>query len=296
MNQDQLLQVIFYKKGQNHLAEILSKIINFNAFKTNSIVKFLFKKNQIILKIKADKIDNFFSVNIKTSKDFLDIQNYSSNKSGDYITNLNTFLKILTISCSGYNPDSQFILFFNPNASSLTIKYIVFCDIEYQKCVNFEANYENCKFLNPQDFNSDFDFNENIIWQGKLNLEKFLGNLDLITHIIPTNNNKDIGVMKFLDGDDSEIEKGIKIEFIKSDSFLLTENVKFDENQEEIESLAELKIDKNLYDVKNFISFIKFQKFEDKILILNFYENGAMMVEINTIFKFALNYSMLSKN
>ena len=293
MNQDQFFQVIFYKKAQNHLAEILSKIINFKSFKTNSTVKFLFKNNEIILKIKADKLYNFFSVNIKTSKHFLEIQNYSLNKSGDFITNLDSFLKILSISCSGSNPDSQLILIFNPILSTFAIKYILFCEIDNQKCVNFEANYENCKFLNPEDFDCDFEINENIIFKGKLNLEIFLINLDFITSITPQNN-KDIAVMKFSDSDDSDRVKNI--EYLKSDFFLLNQKVEFIENEEEMESLNDLKINANLYDMKNFFSFIKFFPSEDNILNLNFYENKSLNVEIFTKLKFSLNYFLLSKN
>lgn len=135
----------------------------------------------------------------------------------------------MSISCSGSNSDSQLILFFNPILSSLRIKYILFCEIENEKCVNFEANYENCKFLNPEDFDCDFEINENIIFKGKLNLEIFLINLDFITSIIPQNN-KGKAVMKFSDSDDSDRVKNI--EYLKSNFFLLKQNIKFIENEE----------------------------------------------------------------
>ena len=62
-----------------------------------------------------------------------------------------------------------------------------------------------------------------------------------------------------------------------------------------MESLDDLKINDNLHDMKVFF-FIKFFPSNDNILNLNFYENNAMLVEINTQFDFSLNYFMSSKN
>ena len=63
-----------------------------------------------------------------------------------------------------------------------------------------------------------------------------------------------------------------------------------------MESLNELKINANLYDVENFFSFIIFFPSEDNILNLYFYENKSLIIEILTKLKFSLNYFMLSKN